>query len=53
MNQNSKVSGECFSENVRLFGNQLAEPEQFNLYNMMSQQIRQFDRKIEEQSRPK
>ncbi|MBN2188238.1 MAG: hypothetical protein JW699_02195 [Chitinispirillaceae bacterium] len=75
MNQNSKVGGECFSENVRLFGNQQTEPEQFNLYNglrvmsetlvslaqvvdnverqcnMISQQLRQIDRKIEEQSR--
>jgi hypothetical protein len=75
MNQNSKIGEACFSENVRLFGNQQTEPEQFNLYNglrvmsetlaslaqvvdnierqcnMMSQQLRQIDRKIEEQSR--
>jgi hypothetical protein len=75
MNQNSKDSEVCFSENVRLFGNQQTEPEQFNLYNglrvmsetlvslshvvdnverqcnMMSQQLRQIDRKIEEQAR--
>jgi hypothetical protein len=33
MNQNGKISEQCFSDNVRLFGNQQTEPEQFNLYN--------------------
>lgn len=33
MNQNNKIGEECFLENIRLFGNQQTEPEQFNLYN--------------------
>jgi hypothetical protein len=33
MNQNYKVSEECFQENIRLFGNKQTEPEQYNLYN--------------------
>lgn len=33
MDPNNAVGEACFLENIRLFGNQQTEPEQYNLYN--------------------
>ena len=33
MSSNDTVGEACFLENIRLFGNQQTEPEQYNLYN--------------------
>jgi hypothetical protein len=33
MNSNDTVGEACFLENIRLFGNEQKEPEQYNLYN--------------------
>ena len=33
MNSSDTVGEACFLENIRLFGNEQKEPEQYNLYN--------------------
>jgi|WetSurMetagenome_2_1015567.scaffolds.fasta_scaffold92801_2 hypothetical protein len=54
MNSTDTVGEACFIENIRLFGNEQKEPEQFNLYNglrVMSVAITSLSKAVEDVQR--